>query len=599
MTSSTSSTSSYYDYVQPQGLVHLTRDPKARSSYDYYSNLCETLGAQILPGYTINYQKFSELLPMAVARGYVSSSDADYVLRGLKEGFDLDLDESKMKGRRVFRNYRSALENRQLVTDALAKRVKSGKTFKLGPWDGSPEALPVEQGCNVPMGAVPKKLEPDSIRPVSDHTKTGFNRAVDLRAVEHTLDTYNEISRELREGYYMRVEDVDGAFPILPLAPRVWKYMFVHWFDIDKPLDVQTAPNTMYVHTFGDFGTSPMPGVWDKFFRCVKAMARVAGALTLPMPHFVDDNSLIGPDQDVVDAEAAKLGAFLVALGVHFKQLKSRPAALKQLVLGFWWDSVQRTRTLETHKLDAYLAHLRKVADSKYITLNELQVLSGRMQRAALTLPPKATVYLANVLLLMRGLKLPWHRRRISRAARNDIKLLAELLSKNLGRGYFCYDHFLHAPDLYTDAAKETRRAGGGYFSMCGAYDHWVYGSATSRQPIDYLEGDAVLVAAEALGPSWRARKVVCWIDNQSFQKSFVKGYSRAERLSSILRKLFTISAKYDCVFIPRWLPSADNELADALSRGKLQTFFSTVSKQFDGDIYSFSTSYSGARRES
>jgi hypothetical protein len=88
MTSSTSSTSSYYDYVQPQGLVHLTRDPKARSSYDYYSNLCETLGAQILPGYTINYQKFSELLPMAVARGYVSSSDADYVLRGLKEGFD-------------------------------------------------------------------------------------------------------------------------------------------------------------------------------------------------------------------------------------------------------------------------------------------------------------------------------------------------------------------------------------------------------------------------------------------------------------------------------------------------------------------------------
>ena len=87
-----------------------------------------------------------------------------------------------MKGRRVFRNYRSALENRQLVTDALAKRVKSGKTLKLGSWDGSPEALPVEQGCNVPMGAVPKKLEPDSIRPVSDHTKTGFNSAVDLRA---------------------------------------------------------------------------------------------------------------------------------------------------------------------------------------------------------------------------------------------------------------------------------------------------------------------------------------------------------------------------------------------------------------------------------
>ena len=65
-------------------------------------------------------------------------------------------------------------------------------------------------------------------------------------------------------------------------------------------------------------------------------------------------NSLIGPDRDVVDAEAEKLGAFLVTLGVHFKQLKSRPAALKQLVLGFWWDSVQRTRRRATRVLSAF-----------------------------------------------------------------------------------------------------------------------------------------------------------------------------------------------------------------------------------------------------
>ena len=32
-----STTNSYYTYVEPRGLVHLTKDPKARPSYDYYS----------------------------------------------------------------------------------------------------------------------------------------------------------------------------------------------------------------------------------------------------------------------------------------------------------------------------------------------------------------------------------------------------------------------------------------------------------------------------------------------------------------------------------------------------------------------------------
>ena len=102
----------------------------------------------------------------------------------------------------------------------------------------------------------------------------------------------------------MRVEDIDGAFPILPLAPDMWRYMYVWWYDVDRPLEGQTEPNTLYVHTFADFGTGMMPGIWDMFFRCVKAMARYEGVLTLPMPHYVDDNSLIGPDATEVDVEA-------------------------------------------------------------------------------------------------------------------------------------------------------------------------------------------------------------------------------------------------------------------------------------------------------
>ena len=42
--------------------------------------------------------------------------------------------------------------------------------------------------------------------------------------------------------------------------------MYVWWFDVDRPLEEQDAPNTLYMHVFADFGTGPLPGIWDTFF---------------------------------------------------------------------------------------------------------------------------------------------------------------------------------------------------------------------------------------------------------------------------------------------------------------------------------------------
>ena len=101
-----------------------------------------------------------------------------------------------MPTRQYYKNYRSALDNIETVSDALRKRVSAGKTLKLGPWKPGDDFPSGIRGCVVPQGAVAKKLEPDSIRPTSDHTKTRFNLSVDMSLFSHTLDTYtnNEIS---------------------------------------------------------------------------------------------------------------------------------------------------------------------------------------------------------------------------------------------------------------------------------------------------------------------------------------------------------------------------------------------------------------------
>lgn len=540
-------------------------------------------GVSDLRGNTLNLSMFREKLPACVEAGLVSKVDCDYILHGLSYGFHLHVDESKLPGKHVNRNYKSAYESKGKVHDALIKRVRTGKTLKLGDFDGKACNLPGVQGRTVAQGAVAKKLEPDAARPFSDHTKSGFNAACDIGFLDHSLDTYNEIARELKPGYAMRVEDIDGAYPVLPLAPGTWKYMYVWWYDVDRPLEDQSAPNTLYVHVFGDFGTSAMPGIWDKFFRCVKAMAILDGVLTLPMPHYVDDNSLIGPDAAYVDAEAEKLGAYLVDCGLSFKALKSRVAAVRQLVIGFWWDSVTRTRTLENEKLAVYLDMFRSMVKRRVVTLHELQVLVGRVHRAILTMPPGSNIFLSRLLPLMRGLTMPWHKKRMTAGAREDLKSIIQALECNAGRGYFCYEHLPWADALYTDAMKNAETAAWGWASADGRYDYGVYGSAQKRQPIDALEGDAVLRASTVLGESWAGKRVPLFIDNTSFQLSFVKGRSRVERLNTILRRLYLISVKYDCVFVPYWISTHDNVGADALSRSNFGEFDAWARVSFPG----------------
>ena len=65
------------------------------------------------------------------------------------------------------------------------------------------------------------------------------------------------------------------------------------------------------VHIFAGFGMAGLPGVWKILFQDVLiGMARSEQQLTLPVPVFVDDAAIIGPDPHQVNAEAASLLPF-------------------------------------------------------------------------------------------------------------------------------------------------------------------------------------------------------------------------------------------------------------------------------------------------
>ena len=538
-------------------------------------------GACSLPGVSIDYDRFMTIMWRAVSVGWVTHSNAEFVSHGLWHGFDCGLDVSLLKGRRRFKNYKSALEARAKVTKATRVRVNKSKTLMLAkvPVDYNVQSLskviPWNDYRIFPMAAVPKAMEPDEVRPVSDHTKTGLKDATCDQRLKHTLTAVEDIQREFQFAYSMVVGDVDAAYPLLPLAWWIWQYFMFVWFDVREEDESTSELMYLYIHLCGDFGTSGFPGTFKIFFTDVVVnMARSMSVLTLPMPVFVDDMGLIGAVTTRLEKEWAAFKLFLREIGVPMKELKERLASTVQLMLGFWWDSVQRTRTLDGKKLAQYFEMFRAFARSKSLSLTQLQSCAGRMQRSIMTLPPGAACMLASVYALMSGLTLGFQKRRVTKAVRTDLIAIHDLLHLNLGRGYFSYDQFGRAPTVWTDASKQARYAGGGYVSSCGAYRWWRYGSSAARQPIDFLEGDAVVLCAEDLGPGWFRCVVPIFLDNTAFERSATKGRSRAERLNDLLRRLFALSLKYECIFEFHWLSTHVNKHADALSREDGEQWF-------------------------
>ena len=566
-------------------LLRLRGAGRAAETLASFRSVVETENACALPGCSIKYDTFLPVLRRAQSRGYVKDHEAEYVVDGLRHGFTLGVDVAAMRsmGKRVFRNYPTAYAAHASVTKAIVRRVERGKTLNLGPakcalaeLGGMLEGLAV-----FPMGAVLKPNQSADTpaadlvyRPTDDHTRTGLNAKTVLGILGHSLNTYREVEWLLRTGYFLRVSDVEDAFLLLPLHPDIWAFMLFRW-----ACSCVGGEEELFVHVFADFGARGTPGTFQLLMvRVIVQMARSEMVLTLPLVLYVDDAGLIGPDQVECDVQMLSFQDWSWEVcGVPWKRAKDLSAAIPQYYIGFWWNSLTHTRTLDESKLAKYLSELAQAGHASLLTLKDRQSLAGKVQRAIMTMPPGAACLLVNCYNMMARLSLPWHARRTSKAERDDYLFVHDVLQYNVGCGYYSYEGFEDGPTVLSDASKSRAYTGGGYVESTGFYDFYSYGTSAARKPIDYLEGDTVLEACRARGHLWRGKLVFFGIDNRSFQRSAAKGRSKAHRLNTLLKELFVLQIQHGFVLCTFWISSEDNFLADHLSRDREGAFLWAV----------------------
>ena len=206
---------------------------------------------------------------------------------------------SSLRGRRVFKNYKSAVDHRPHVTKAILKRVEKNKTLYLGEWHAG--VVPFDNFTVFAMGAVSKSIDGvviDEMRPTSDHTASGLNAATDMTFLRHSVTSYKDIARFLRPGYWMRVSDVDGAFPLLPFHYDLWPHMLFRCYLSDEATSL-----SLFCHLCGDFGTAGMPGVFKIFFVDVLVPWPVVHVLSLDLAVHVDDCGLCRRRKHATDSD--------------------------------------------------------------------------------------------------------------------------------------------------------------------------------------------------------------------------------------------------------------------------------------------------------
>ena len=502
----------WVERAEQAGGAFLTMASLARLVYD--TDACH------LPGVTIDLDVMAPEMWSAVRSGHVEPDKAEYTYNGLRYGSTIGLVPQNLRGQRKFKNYPPAEgEFRAKVSAATDERVAAGRTIDLGEWSqGLWEAMKhIFQDFSIfPLGAQAKKgADAHKARPTDNHTRTGFNGATDMDGLHHTLDTYNELARVLEYGHMMAVTDVEAAFPMLPISPWVWPHFFHRCY---PPGSTKLH---LYCHITGDFGTRGMPGVFKLFFvDVVTNMARAAKVLHAPIETYVNDSAICGAHHKQVNREMSSFQRWATLIcGVIFKQSKDKPAAPVQLMLGFWWDSFLRTRTLEESKFLAYADLLLQFSARTSLSLRERQQMAGKMQRAVMTMPPGAACLLSNLYSLMSGLQLNWQRKRTTAAERADYRFFHDVMLLNKGRGYFSHDLFSEGDEVRSDASKQARYAGGGWCCSDGSYDWWKYGGRAARKLIDFLEGDTVVSCVERMGKHWRGKWIPFGVDNQAFQR--------------------------------------------------------------------------------
>ena len=493
-------------------------------------------------------------------REYADYAVCDFLEFGWPVGFDYSCPLPKHV---EFRNHKGALDFPDAVDIYLSS--ETGRGVVIGPFDTNPFSCPVAVS---PLNSVPK---PDTIErriildlswpvgsSVNDGIPSGIYLAQEFELVYPTVDLIADCVAALGSGCLLFKRDLKRAYRQFPVDPHDYPLLGYYWnghfyFDVVLPMGLRTAAMACQ--------------------RSTNAVCYILSRAGCQVCSYLDDFIGVAPAARA-SRDFYHCGSLLTELGLQESPSKACPPSTCMTCLGVQVNTVDMTLSVTPERLNELEMLLSHWLTKKSAIKSELQSLVGKLSFVSKCVR-QSRLFLARILALLRTVKRNHHHIKLSREFYRDIHWWLRFIRVYNGISIIPTSEWSSPDAIFaTDAC----------LSGCGGLTrhHFFHTEfpreVTDRFPsIHQLEVLAILLAVRLWGHQWRSFRILVQCDNAAVVSSLNSGRVQDPLLATCLRELWFLAALNEFELRAVHLSSADNRLADLLSRWHLNSQFQEV----------------------
>lgn len=256
------------------------------------------------------------------------------------------------------------------------------------------------------------------------------------------------------------------------------------------------------------------------------------------------------------------------------------------IFLGMLLNSITQTVSIPVEKRDKAMTQIENLLRTKKTTVRHIQQVTGLLNFICRAVVPGRAF--TRRLYAKVGPKMrPYHHVRVDREMRNDLLIWKDFLKDDnaLCRPFVDFTDDLPGTaidqEFFSDASAALDKGfacffRGKWFAYCwkDCGKRFLEGMLQDEISINYLELVGLTMGIIAFGHYFRNKRVKIYCDNQSVVGMINHSTSSSWRCMVLIRIITLISMNLNCRIFAKWVKSKDNGLADSLSRGDFNRFW-------------------------
>ena len=480
---------------------------------------------------------------------------AEYILRGLRQGFRIGFDRAKTL---VAATSNMAIPHEDVVQNYLEREVSLGRMHCVR--EAAKGQLQVQIS---PLGMIPKKNKPGKWRlivdlssPKGQSVNDGINS--ECCSLEYTtVDMLAELVLQVGQGALLVKADIKEAYRNIPVHPEDQQLLGIRW------------NGWVYIDRVLPFGLRSAPKIFSAVADAAQWMLVQRGISDVL--HYLDDFALVASDVGSAQQAKGEMCRLFSSLGLPLEPNKLEGPSTCLTFLGIEVDTVSRQLRLPAEKMERLEKELRAARGRRTMLKRELQSLTGLLQHACKVVRP-GRAFLQRLYAMQSVGSAPSHNIRLNTVARADIVWWQLFVSRWNGVS------MIFDPRTATAGRKVVSDASGSWGAGAVCPPNWLlfkWPPELQDTSIQVKELVPVVVAAALYGRDWRDQLVLFSVDNQAVVEIINKTHSKESHLMHLVRLLVFFACHYNFWFRAEHVQGRLNTLADALSRNNLSRFFS------------------------